>query len=118
MRGLSKQYEKVRGLLAERVLYRAENEDGWRERWEGAIASAERKEALCSGAELERALTEHARAIDAQLELTLPIIQRMRAYGTELERADYTRTMHYRAALLAERERALASLHARAGLAA
>ena len=114
MRGLKGQYEKIRALLAERVLYRSEDAGEWTGRWSEAMDAAHRKERLCETPELEDAVAAHVAGLQAQLALTMPVIKQMRGYVTERGREDYTTTMRYRAALLAEIER-VASLGERDG---
>ena len=108
MRGLKGQYEKIRALLAERVLYRSEDAGEWTNRWSEAMEAAHRKERLCDISELEDAVESHVAGLEAQLALTMPVIQHMRGYETERGREDYTTTMRYRAALLDEIERVVA----------
>ncbi len=105
MRGLKGHYEKIRALLAERVLYRSEDVGEWTARWADAMEVARRKERLCAAIEIEEAVAAHVRGLESQLALTLPVIQKMRGYETERGREDYTTTMRYRAALLSEIER-------------
>jgi hypothetical protein len=102
MRGLKGHYEKMRALLAERALYRSEDVGEWARRWSEAMETARRKEHLCEVDEVADAVASHVAGLEAQLALTLPVIQKMRGYETERGREDYTTTMRYRAALLTE----------------
>lgn len=100
-------YQRYLALLLERALRPSLGESAWREVLGAQRRVIEVKERVWarSPAELIGETAAYARAIEAALSMNRPALKRMMAYRGAEERAEYTRLVMWRTALLEEAAR-------------